>query len=191
MIAKKIGHKCYAAKRRLGFINSVKNEVYGIDENYTQYNVRVRKLLENNDNKSFIKLALLQPSVVLSTVVDSDFYKKDYFRIAQFQNRQYGKEMRQKPLLLGLGMKFQDVKLFELFLNCMFHYSWNILGEEKEEKPFLMKYFNFNDCNNGIIANQYFVKYFIVVVVVFGYHKFDFVLFCVLFLDCCFVCMCF
>ena len=153
MIAKKIGHKCYAAKRRLGFINSVKNEIYGIDENYTQYNVRVRKVLENNDNKSFIKLSLMQPSVLLSVLVSQKFIKKNYFQDGLFDS--YWGKRSGKPLLFYWGVK-QNVRMFEFVLNCLFHYSEKVLGNTNDKNEFLSNYLNIYHGNDGIVEGQYF-----------------------------------
>ena len=177
LTAKKMGHKCYEAKRRAEFINIVKNEMYTIDENYQQYNVRIRKLFENKDSSQFIRQTLLQPNMVLSMILSQNMIEKDYFHSTNKHSPFLTLKQRQenKPLLYYFGYK-QDTKLGAFLLSCLFHFSEIILGEvnsnsnsnpgklttnnlnSKPKLPtFLCKYLNFHECQYGLISKQYFV----------------------------------
>ena len=69
------------------------------------------------------------------------------------------------PLLYHIG-KLDNLKMFELFVDCLFHFSQTYLesddnnnGNNKQNKSFLKRYLNFNHCNFPIIIWLEFVKF--------------------------------
>ena len=128
-----IGHKFYGIKRRQLLAQSVNSMVINNNSNYQLYK-------SDQNITRFCKELFVQPNVVLS-MIGQDKYKS-----------------RHVPLLFVIG-ETDDYKMFELFLDCLFHFDKVLLGnkiqnkENKEEmkNSFLYKYFNYNKCNSPIV----------------------------------------
>ena len=128
------GHKLYSVIRQADYLNTICDELYGIDGNYNKYKQKINKMLETNDSSNFRRQLFLRPNSVLSMIT---------FEINRFV-----------PLLKIIGKAGND-KLFALFLSGLFHFSLIILDEANDkENQFLRKYFNYNTLNGGIGGGQ-------------------------------------
>ena len=123
----------YGIKRKEAFVNALVNETYKTDHDYNNYKNKINGMITNNDNEQFIKQLFLKPNMVLS-IVNTD---------RKFSHKHH-------PLLFTVGCT-QNIKLFQLLLNCLIHFSETILGYDSETNLFLKEYLNFNKCNGDII----------------------------------------
>lgn len=103
LVAKKMGHKLYSVKRKSNFVKGVAYSMYNIDGNYTNYQSKVNVMFDNGDTHGIYKDLLLRPNLILSLVSDSG-----------------------APMLHTAGT--QNKKLFELFYDCLLHFSDEILA---------------------------------------------------------------
>ena len=53
------------------------------------------------------------------------------------------------PILYNIGKNSNNIKIFLLFLDCLFHFS-NIILKENNNNLILKKYLNFNICRKTI-----------------------------------------
>ena len=154
-----IGHKYYNVKRRKGFIDSVSNLIYNINEDYLKYKSKIIGFVNDNNINLLAKQLFMKPNIVLSIIGRNN-----------------------QPLLCLIG-NTQNRKMFILFLQCLFHFDKIILGNNdiinnngNDNKLFVSKYLNYNKCNDPIIHLSYtgtsFVKLF-----VFFFFCFDFISF--------------
>ena len=104
VVAKKIGHKFYAIKRKEMYIDSIDNLVYRNNNNYQNYATKIDTLIADNDLNTFSKQLFFQPNMIFSRI----------------------------GLLITIGAA-QKYRMYELFLNCLFHFG-EILLNEKEPK---------------------------------------------------------
>ena len=96
-------HKFYAISRRKEFVDAVSHNMYHIDGSYHNYKNKINKLIENYDMKYFTTEIILKPNVIISFI------------------------NKENPLLQWLG--FHDKpKMFELFVDSLFHFDDNVLG---------------------------------------------------------------
>ena len=140
--SKKIGHKCYAILRNKEFVENM-NRLYKDDCDLERYHSKILSLMEFKNAMSPTKYGLIheliwQPHIILSMKTEDNFV---------LMHNQVG----------------QSIKVFQLYLSCVFNFAHNILGldgdvdddDSKEEssnhvnKPvgtqFLTKYLNYNN----------------------------------------------
>ena len=131
-------------KRRKQYISSMAFQVHTIDYHYTLYKQKINQLVETNDVHGITKQLLLQPHMVLSIISSN--------------NKQDGSV----PLLYTLGQN-NNIKLYELFVNSLFHFSQIVLESDNSDNSnnnddksisLLKKYINF-ECDN-LICKEYF-----------------------------------
>ena len=124
------GHKLYSVIRQADYINTICDELYGIDGNYNKYKQKINKMLETNDSSNFRRQLFIRPNCVLSMI--------------RFQFKRF------VPLLKIIGKAGND-KLFALFLSCLFHFSLIVMNESNDKNnQFLRKYFNYNKLHGTI-----------------------------------------
>ena len=127
--AKKIGHKYYGIKRRQQFINSVSNEVYNNNSNYQLYKNKIMTLITDNNISQFCKELFIKPNIILSMTT----------KVRQFN----------LPLLWLIG-RYENFKMFELWLDCLLHLNDIILfntNNNNNKNIFLRKYLKFHEIN--------------------------------------------
>ena len=143
--AKKMGHKYYNIKRRQIVIENVSNNVFNINLDYDKYNNKIMSMVNDNNIIEFGRELLLKPNIILSIMCQ---YSLEYV-----------------PLLY---MTREFIKLHELCLHSLFHFSTMYLNENINEKninmdkSFISKYLNFKNCHEPIIEYSTFVKFFCV-----------------------------
>ena len=135
--AKKMGHKYYGIVRQQEFVDGVINEVYNIDHNYKKFQSKVSAIIESGDTNNLTKHLFWRPNVILSQ-----------FECENGDGYIY-------PFIQKLGWKIDNQvlnhKIMLLFLNCLFHYSFILLGETKDkDNIFLKRYFCWFDSNHVI-----------------------------------------
>ena len=142
--AKKLGHKYYNITRREDFMNRIKNDIYNIDTNYTNYKNKITIIVNKRDINGIAQELMVQPNLLLSIVWNG------------------------KPLLYYIGVA-DNFKIFELFLSGIFHFNKYILGNNNSRKDltdswgsnpkencYIWKYLNFSKCKNDIIRESNF-----------------------------------
>ena len=155
--AKKLGHKWYGISRRKPYVDSVSNISYNIDANYEKYKAKVLSLVIENNLSQFSKEILLKPNIMINIIEKCAFYGQTI-----------------APLLYHIGRN-KNSKMFELFLDCLYHFGNVILDDtnnknsktdekEKEKEKgkeivksgatfqFFEKYFNNQKCNQAMIG---------------------------------------
>ena len=145
-----MGHKFYNIERRNDLIQSVNNIITKTYNNYTNYKNKIIGMINDQNINQLSKQLILKPNVVLSYITSIQRYEIDYT----------------VPLLYLIGL-FQNNKMIELFLDCLFHYSDVILkqkyeknNDDKHSTFWLKKYLNFVQCKFPIIDDRdVFVKY--------------------------------
>ena len=132
--AHKMGHKYYTIMRQSPLINSIKNQVYEIDNNYSKYKDKILTLIHNHDSDGLMKQLFWKPNVVLSIIVDEDKYGGHRLLFPEVV-QQFG-EINTRFILF--------------FLNCLFFHSFLMLEEKNDESNlFLKKYFNWGSSRYG------------------------------------------
>ena len=157
--AKKIGHKYYGIKRKDTQVLSVSNIMYNTNNNYNRYKSKILQIIECKDMNQLSKHLFLRPNCILSMI--------NYYNA---------------PYLYEAGRA--DLKMFELFLDCIFHFGEILLNEKKplnynvgcyenfdkldnikidscvsNHKSFVQKYLNFTLGGRHCISSGQFVKY--------------------------------
>ena len=155
--AKKIGHKYYGIKRKDVQIHSVSNIMYKTNNDYSRYKRKILQIIRDRDMNQLGKHLFLRPNYILSMISD-----------------EHG------PYLCDVG-RTDSIKMFELFLDCIFHFGEILLNEKKplnynvgcyknfdtsntdyyvsNHKTFAQKYFNFTLGNTPCVDQFEFVKY--------------------------------
>ena len=158
--AKKIGHKYYGIKRKDVQINSVCNIMYNRNNNYDRYQAKIKQIIKDKDMNQLGKHLFLRPNCILSMI-----------------------DGRQGPYLCNVGRE-GSIEMYELFLDCIFHFGEILLNEKKplnynidcytnydrwdksivdscfaNHKLFVQKYFNFALGGLPCISDGIFVKY--------------------------------
>ena len=133
-----VRHKLYGIKRKSDFITSNVNLLYNIDGNYIKYCKKIESLMSSNNIDYIANELLLQPNLILS-IIDNE----------------------KKEPLLGIVTRYDNnIKMFVLILNSIFHFGEIMLHNSKYEQRFISDYFNYNQCKNIIEFNpDQFVKY--------------------------------
>ena len=105
--AKKMGHKYYGIKRKKVQIHSVCNIMYNTNNNYNRYKRKILQIIQNKDMNQLGKHLFLRPNCILSMINDID-----------------------GPYLYYVGLT-DSIKMFLLFLDCVFHFGEILLNEKK------------------------------------------------------------
>ena len=105
--AKKIGHKYYGIKRKDVQIHSVCNIMYNTNNDYNRYKGKILQIIRDKDINQLGKHLFLRPNCILSMIGD-----------------------RNGPYLYEAGQT-GSIKMFELFLGCIFHFGEILLNEKK------------------------------------------------------------
>ena len=105
--AKKMGHKFYTIKRKEMFIDSIDHLIYDNNNDYPNFQTKINTLINDNDISKLSKQLFFQPNIVLSLINDNS-----------------------EPLLATIGLTKQ-YRMYELFLNCLFHFGEMILNERE------------------------------------------------------------
>ena len=172
--AKKIGHKYYGIKRKDVQIHSVGNIMYNTNNDYSRYKGKILQIIRDGDINSLGKHLFLRPNCVLSMINDKN-----------------------GPYLRDIG-KTGSIKMYKLFLDCIFHFGEILLNEKKplnydagcyknfhkskindyvsNHKIFVQKYFNFTLGDGPCITPFEFVKYITCTYMVLIYHMQSFCL---------------
>ena len=162
--AKKLGHKYYGIKRKEIQVHSISNIVYNTYSENNKYKTKILSLIKNKDLNQFASHLFLRPNCILSMFTCP--YKTWV------------------PLLYDVGAT-QSLKVFSLFLDCLFHFGEILLNEKipvnynkgcysnyniyeynadvtnnilKNHKLFVQKYLNFNFGQYPSIQTASFVK---------------------------------
>ena len=106
--AKKIGHKYYGIKRKDVQIHSVCNIMYNIN-NYDRYKSKILQIIKDKDIDQLGKHLFLRPNCILSMILSG-----------------------LGPYLVEVG-ETGSIKMYELFLDCIFHFGEILLNEEKPQ----------------------------------------------------------
>ena len=158
--AKKMGHKYYGIKRKDVEINSVCSIMYNRNNNYDRYKAKIGQIIKDNDINQLQKHLFLRPNCILSMI-----------------------DQCSGPYLKYVGDN-GSIEMYELFLDCIFHFGEILLNEkqplnynvgcyktyDKEDKStfdscvanqklFIQKYLNFSLGDNPCIDYANFVKY--------------------------------
>ena len=112
--AKKLGHKYYNIKRKELFIDSVNNIVYEQNGNYELYKNKILTIINDNNITQLANELFIKPNIVLSMIC------KD----------KYGSDI---PLLYFIGNN-QNVKMFELFIDCLLHFNQTYISQSSINK---------------------------------------------------------
>ena len=105
--AKKMGHKYYAIKQKAIYIDSIESVIYKNNINCEAYSSKIMTIINDSDINRLSKELFYLPNIVFS------------------MKTRYG-----RPILWDVE-KRKDSKMYNLFLNCLFHFS-KILLNEKE-----------------------------------------------------------
>ena len=133
-----IGHKFYSFVRQSEYIESIRNEVYNIDQEYESYKQKIHIFVENKDTKNLTKHLFWNPNIILSFITRVDY---------------------QAPFLNEINHVFtsNSGKFCLFYLNCLFHYSLILLNEENNDNnKFLKKVFNFQKCASIVAPRNKF-----------------------------------
>ena len=158
--AKKMGHKYYGIKRKDVQINSVGNIMYNRNNNYDRYQLKISQIIKDKDINQLGKHLFLRPNCILSMIRHID-----------------------GPFLFHVGRE-GSIEMYELFLDCIFHFGEMLLNEKKpsnynvgcytnynkyskssvdscvaNHQLFIQKYFNFSLGGKPCIYENTFVKY--------------------------------
>ena len=130
-------------ERRKIFVDSIDNIIYNINPNYEKYKNKIISFVNDNNIDQFAKEIFIKPNIIISMICRRKVTDRSYYSA---------------PLLYFIGAK-QNSKMFELFLNCLFHFKDIFLNNNKS---FLKKYFNFRKLDSPIIAaHGEFVKFYL------------------------------
>ena len=152
--AKKLGHKYYATARRDLFVKNVSTIVYDNDNDYGKYKQKLISIIGNNDVSQFAHEMILKPNIIFCMFVP---YKEWTFDTPG-----------DAPMILYAGscVYKNGVKLFSLFLDCLIHYSRNLIGDDLENcesDSFLSRYLNYYITYNRSTLNpERLVKFLLI-----------------------------
>ena len=136
--AKKLGHKYYGIKRKDVEIHSVNNIMENTNNNYNRYKSKILEIIKDNNVSQLTIHLFLRPNCILSMF-------NDYHR---------------SPYLYSIG-KTRSLKLFELFLDCLFHFGEVLLNEKKPFRCNNGCYEKFNNNDDILLKHKLFIqKYF-------------------------------
>ena len=146
--AKKLGHKYYGIKRKNVEINSVSNIMYSTNNNYSKYKNKILEMINDYDINQLGTHLLLRPNCILSMI----YYNNSGYR----KNCSF-------PYLYIIGQT-NSLKMFELFLDCIFHYGEILLNEKQPLNYNVGFYDDFNNkdkIDNSLLKHNLFIqKYF-------------------------------
>ena len=103
--AKKMGHKYYTIKQKQLYINSIENVIYKNNNNCETYSAKIMTIINDSDIDRLSKELFYLPNIVFSM-----------------------KTRRGRPILWHVEEK-KNSKMFNLFLNFLFHFSKTLLSE--------------------------------------------------------------
>ena len=102
---------------------------------FQNYKNKILTIVQENNISQMANQLFIKPNIVLSMICKVDDGIGD------------------APLLYDIG-KNQNIKMFELFVDCLLHFNQTYLNFDS----FVEAYLNFNQCNSWIIEWNRFVK---------------------------------
>ena len=124
LYAKKIGHKYYGIKRKDVEIHSVCNIMYNTNNNCEKYKNKILGMINGKNVSQLASHLFLRPNCILSMIGDKERHES-------------------RPYLFSIGY-IRDFKMYELFLDCLFHFGQVLLNEKKPKNYNIGIYDNYS-----------------------------------------------